>query len=520
MEWTVSKFVSYTMFDEAQGNSIAKAYVKMMMRNLSMKTFEPEYFCEVLLQVCSHENYSVRYSDEDVSRILSDKPSFIQNNDFVNNLYKEIEDDTKRGVKRETMLMYHFSDLHFDLEYKAGSNIECGEIVCCNPKAGPAPSPDKAAGKWGDYKCDTNPELFHQLVYSLNLTGQPDFIIWTGDSVRHEIEQDPAVTTNATIYITELVENHSPKSVVFPIQGNHEFNPMNIQDFDKKGDPVIELISNSWRNWLTPEVKEEYSSKTYYSYLARTHPAASVDFERKIDKTRIIALNTQNCYFFNFENIKQHSDPGNELEWLENLLRQMEKNGEVGIIVGHISPGVADCITSISTRFRALMERYQHVIRINLFGHTHNEEFEVVRSKDGKAINVNHLAPSFTTFTGHNPSFRAITLDVKTKLPVKIETYTLNMRKANLNDEDAKFLFAHELAAEYNLHDLSPNSFLNLTSRFRTDEAIALKYENNKSARGVASPVSNGCDDECRKALACHTSNSVYADARECYSWT
>lgn len=126
------------------------------------------------------------------------------------------------------------------------------------------------------------------------MTGNPDAIFWTGDNIAHEVERNPDVTTNATIQITHLVKAHSPKSIVFPIHGNHEFNPMNIQDFRKKDqDPVINLVGDVWSKWLTPEVKHEYVTKSYYSYDAKTHPNTNSEFKRKMDKTRVIGFNSQ-----------------------------------------------------------------------------------------------------------------------------------------------------------------------------------------------------------------------------------
>lgn len=491
IKFGVAEMVALFLYDQKQGDIISNAYIKPLMENFKKKTFNPSYFCEVLVPICQESQFEVLKVEDYTNRILSDKPESIQNNDFIDKLYQKIEDDKKNGIARETMLMYHFSDLHWNMKYEAGTSDDCGTIVCCSNDSGVAPSEDKSAGKWGDYRCDANPKLFHQIIYTLNMTGSPDFIIWTGDNTAHSIEKDPHVTTNATVAITEFIENHSPDSVIFPIHGNHEFNPMNVQDFNKKIDPVIEYVSEAWSKWLTPEVKEEYLKKTYYSYDAVTHPDTTPEFKRKMTGTRIIAMNTQNCYFFNFQLVGQTNDPGQELEWLEATLRDVEAKNEVAIIVGHISPGVPDCLSVVSLRLRALMDRFQHVVRLNLFGHTHNEEFEVVRSVgDGKPINVNHLTPSFTTFTGRNPSFRAITLDVKTKLPVKIQTYTVFLDKANVDDENAKFVFSHELASEYRMDDLRPSNFLNITTRFMTDEDLAVKYKYNMYAGGQgADPI-------------------------------
>lgn len=294
---------------------------------------------------------------------------------------------------------------------------------------------------------------------------------------------------------------------------------MNTQDFNLEVDPVIQFVSQAWDHWLTPKVVQEYQKNSFFSYNSVTHPDTNEEFRRKMSKTRIIALNTQNCYFYNFYLIGQFNDPGQQFEWLENLLRQMEQEGEVGIIIGHMSPGVADCIDVVSVRLRALADRFQHVIRLNLFGHTHNEEIEVIRSvEDGKPIGVNQVAPAFTTFTGRNPSFRAITLDVKTKLPVKIETYTFELSKANQDDAYAKFVFNHEMSEDYGMPDLSPQSFLDLTTKLRDDEQLAIKYLKNMSASGRNSKGVKSCDEKCRRMLSCHSSNSVYGEARKCYN--
>jgi len=460
-------FCQIFLFNAAQSQAISDAYVEMIMVNLKIKTFEPNYFCEVELGVCKPNKYEVLSTEDYTTRVLSDKPDFIKDNNYINSLYDDMQKDKEAGRDRETMLMYQFSDLHWNLNYEEGTNTDCGAIVCCTAQ-GPSPaSKDTTAGKCGDYRCDANPKVFAQLKHTINITGTPDFIAWTGDNPDHGIYKDPSMTTNATIQVTNFIETHSPESVVFPIHGNHEFNPMNTQDFNIEIDPVVEFVANSWEHWLTPEVREEYIRNSYFSYDATTHPDTNEEFRRKMEKTRIISLNTNNCYMYNFYLIGQLNDPKQQLEWLEELLRTMEQNGEVGIIIGHMPPGIADCLNDVSLRLNVLLDRFQHIVRLNLYGHTHYEEFEVIRSiGDKKPIGMNHVAPSITTFFGQNPSIRAITLDVKTKLPVKIETYTFDIKKANENDEDAKFVKDHELTETYGMPDLSPRSFLDLTTSF------------------------------------------------------
>lgn len=58
------------------------------------------------------------------------------------------------------------------------------------------------------------------------------------------------------------------------------------------------------------------------------------------------------------------NDPGQQLEWLEGVLSEMEANGEIAILAAHVPPSKNDCGYNWSVRYRALMVRYQHIIRL------------------------------------------------------------------------------------------------------------------------------------------------------------
>jgi len=419
--------------------------------------------------------------NQEVKRIISDKPDFIKDNKYINKLYDQIDEDRRSGKQRKNMTLYHITDVHINADYKEGTNNKCNSFVCCTEESGVATKDKDRAGKWGDYLCDTNPRVIDQLQTAVGKTGMPDFVAWTGDSTGHQIHNNPFITTKATKQVTLILERIFEKSVVFPIHGNHEFAPFNIQDMSKKNSEEVELIADAWKDWMTPEVYQEFIHHSYFSYDAKTHPKASEEFKRKMDKVRIISINTQNCYTFNFKLIGEYNDPGQEFNWLENLLRQMEKDGEIAILIGHIPPGNLDCTQEFGMRMRALHDRFQHIIRLNLFGHTHYEEFEVHRGiSDDLPIGTNHVSPSITTFVDQNPSFRVIILDEETLLPIEIQTYTMYLDKANKNDKDAKFVLDHEYTKQFGLKDLSPSSMLILSNKLRNYDDHATNYMINR----------------------------------------
>jgi len=183
---------------------------------------------------------------------------------------------------------------------------------------------------------------------------------------------------------------------------------------------------------------------------------------------RIIAINTQSCYNWNFYLWSTRDDPGHELDWLENLLSQMEKDGEIGIITGHVPVG-EQCLFEWSIRFKALTERYQHILRFSIFGHVHNEYHGVYRSSSTpNPIGVNYWAGSVTTFGSNNPSFRVFEIDAETMLPVKIHTFVFDISEAN-----PAWKHDHEMTELYGMKDLSPSSFDELSNRFKNDEALS-----------------------------------------------
>jgi sphingomyelin phosphodiesterase len=58
----------------------------------------------------------------------------------------------------------HITDIHLDLSYKVGTESECGLPLCCMNTTEMASDPDKAAGHWGNYYCDTPLWMFRDML--------------------------------------------------------------------------------------------------------------------------------------------------------------------------------------------------------------------------------------------------------------------------------------------------------------------------------------------------------------------
>jgi sphingomyelin phosphodiesterase len=334
--------------------------------------------------------------------------------------------------------------------------------------------------------------MFH---FVKNMEDGPDLVLWTGDNVSHDIwNQTVHKNTEATILITEFIKTHWPEIPVFVSPGNHEFFPVNVEGFDEKDQPILNLLAEHWKDWIDEDSLDQFRKYGYYHIKLR-------DLNEKFDNVRVITINTQAGNDLNWDLLTTLNDPGNQLSWLEAQLKEIEAEGDVVYIIGHIPPN--DALNEWSIRYKTLVERFQHIIRFQGFGHTHDESFYVVRGAyDYKPVSEYHLAGSVTTFTGKNPSFRMMDVDKETMLPIRMHTYFLNMTRANFEGKPT-WEHRYEFTEEYEMEDLSPSSIYEYTDKIQHNPDLAVKYLKNRYGQGGPGTVHTTCDYSCQWNLKC-----------------
>ena len=98
------------------------------------------------------------------------------------------------------------------------------------------------------------------------------------------------------------------------------------------------------------------------------------------DKVNVVAINSQPCYQFNFYLWNERNDPGDVLQWLNETLHEFERKGEIALFISHIPPGGHACLYQWSIRYKAITDRFQHLIRFSIFGHVHEEIYNTVNA--------------------------------------------------------------------------------------------------------------------------------------------
>jgi len=184
--------------------------------------------------------------------------------------------------------------------------------------------------------------------------------------------------------------------------------------------------------------------------------------------------------------------------------------------MGHIPPGDFGCDSSWSARYRALVDRFTNIITGQFFGHTHNDQLQVVRSyADNTPVGVALIAPSFTTYSHLNPSFRIFEMDTETNQVLNYNQYRLDLDKWNnlTNVGPISWDLAYDFITEYNLPDNTFKSFDSFVERINNDSNVAETYVFNLAsgvyAKGPITPRN-------LRHYYCEAKYSVSEDAFAC----
>jgi sphingomyelin phosphodiesterase acid-like 3 len=239
---------------------------------------------------------------------------------------------------------------------------------------------------------DTNYPLLKSALYAAKAQGPYDFVIASGDYLRHNFqERFPAVskrTSNPAAFATKtevFVINALQKAFGVPVYvalGNDDSSTGDY-DVDPESGFLVTLGHSIEVLAKDPEAEADFCTAGYY---ALPHP--------DLAKEEIIVLNTvlwSRLYGIIGSKVVE---PGlSEMDWFAEKLNQAATRGHKIILVMHIPPGLDsyDCSRQKSGKapiefwedvflykFCDLIREYGGIIQIALAGHTHTDDFRVL----------------------------------------------------------------------------------------------------------------------------------------------
>ena len=305
-----------------------------------------------------------------------------------------------RGKKRQIKGRFlHITDMHPDLYYKEGSSIGNS----CH-RGEPEDDADRAA-RFGNAMagCDGSPDL---MDFTLNwiqdhLADKIDFIIWTGDNVRHDNDRE-IPRTEAQIFdlnrkvsekFVKLFKNHDSQDPydfdvkVIPSLGNNDVFPHNMFSLG----PTLQTreLFSIWSNFIPPEQQNTFDRST--SFFIEVIPG----------KLAVISLNTLYMFKGNplVDDCSSKKQPGYELLlWFGYTLQELRERNMKVWLSGHVPPILKNYDSTCANKFALWLHEYNDVIVGGVFGHMNLDHFVPVDGKKAwdDIINIAEL-PGFKT---------------------------------------------------------------------------------------------------------------------------
>uniref|UniRef100_A0A8D1FLN3 Sphingomyelin phosphodiesterase acid like 3B n=1 Tax=Sus scrofa TaxID=9823 RepID=A0A8D1FLN3_PIG len=338
-----------------------------------------------------------------------------------------------------------------DLHLDPDYKVSQDPLQVC-PSAGSRPVLN--AGPWGDYLCDSPWILINSSIYAMKeIEPKPDFILWTGDDTPH------------------------------------------VPD-EKLGEAAVLQIMER----LSKLIREVFPGAFYSEKL----PSGA---------GRIVVLNT-NLYYSKNEQTANMADPSQQFQWLDDVLSNASRAGEMVYIIGHVPPGFFEKTRNkawfredFNKEYLKLIHKHHRVIAGQFFGHQHLDSFRMFYDDAGAPISVMFLTPGVTpwktTLAGvvngaNNPGIRMFEYDQSTLSLKDMVTYFLNLSQAN-EQGTPRWEPEYRLTEAYGVPDAGAGSMHAALGRIASNKDVLQRYYDYNSVSYEPQP----CDEACRVEHVC-----------------
>lgn len=266
----------------------------------------------------------------------------------------------------------HITDFHPDPFYKEGSD----PAKQCHAGEG-------TAGAYGDaiLGCDSPMVLMNDTIkwVSDNLQDKIDFIVWTGDNVRHDNDrQYPRTEMNIfemNQHVSDLMYDtfrnkdndedlRRMQVELIPSLGNNDVYPHNL--FSPGPTLQTREMFKIWQNFIPQPQLHIFNRGAYF-------------FQEVIpNQLAILSINTLYLFQSNplVDNCDSRKQPGYKLfEWIGYVLKEMRARNMKVWLTGHVPPNEKNYDISCLRKYIVWSHEYRDVIIGGLYGHMNMDHF-------------------------------------------------------------------------------------------------------------------------------------------------
>ena len=241
-----------------------------------------------------------------------------------------------------------------------------------------------------------------------NIRDKIDFVVWTGDSARHDSDEEIPRTAEQILhtntYIAEKFEevfgnggsNHNPSDMdipVVPTFGNNDFMPHNI--LLAGPNKWLNTYTSLWRKFI-PEAQRHGFQRGGWFYV-----------EVIPNKLAVFSLNSM--YFFTnnagVDGCASRYEPGYEhMEWLRVQLQLMRERGMKVILESHVGPARTPSKQlwdeTCWQKYTLWMQQYRDIVITGLYGHMNIDHFMLQDTQQVDILGFNGLSEEVREYLG------------------------------------------------------------------------------------------------------------------------
>lgn len=281
------------------------------------------------------------------------------------------------GLKKEKILhgrFLHITDLHPDELNVIGGAIR----KQCHKKLKQITSNSDISHKYGDPMsgCDSPIDLYESTLnwISNNLKDHIDFVIWTGDNIRHDNDRANPRTEYDIFEMNEKVANDMANTFMddnekdenpfdrrvklIPSLGNNDVYPHNL--FAPGPTLQTRELYKIWRDFIPTEQMHTFERGAY--------------FLREVIPGKLVVLSINTLYWFQNNPLNDNCDsrkqPGYKLFlWFGAALKECRRRGVKVWLSGHVPPIPKNIHHSCYAKISVWMHEYRDLIIGGVWGH-------------------------------------------------------------------------------------------------------------------------------------------------------
>lgn len=181
------------------------------------------------------------------------------------------------------------------------------------------------------------------------------------------------------------------------------FAPKSIDEESLSTEWLYNHIVEVWGDKMSSESIDTFKKGGYYTSLIKPG-------------LRIIALNNNPCYIYNFWVLFDVEPIREQFQWMHDTLLKAEQSGEKVHILAHIPSGLDEYHEPCSREYQRIVERFKNTIVAQFNGHVESYGFHLFyeAANISNPVSVAYNGGSLASFSKSNRNYAVYDVDPKT----------------------------------------------------------------------------------------------------------